>query len=340
MSHAFCILRTGRTVALALMFCRSIPAEPSVVTHSDTSTSSTEITSTPPLPTPAKPPVDLFRSLLAMTPLERREFLAKRSPEAQKLILAKIQEYQGLSPELRELRLRVTELRWYLLPLLNTPAAERAPRLSGIPAELRELVETRLHEWDKLSPELQKQFLENEATIRFYFELAAQTPAQRAEAATNNVGSATDKMNAGIQHWQALSDDQRQDILRHFYQYFDLTPAEKERTLSTLSEAEREQLEKTLQTFGGLTPAQRIQCVRSFQKFASFTSEERRQFLHNAERWERMSPTDRQTWRNLVSSLAHQPPLPPGLNQPPVPVLPMPKVLNATRPSPSWATNN
>jgi hypothetical protein len=57
-----------------------------------------------------------------MAPAERREFLANRSPEAQKLILAKVKEYEALRPEERDLRLWVTELRWYLLPLLESSA--------------------------------------------------------------------------------------------------------------------------------------------------------------------------------------------------------------------------
>jgi len=331
----------GRPVlAAALLLCFSaIAQEPG--TRGPETAGSAQVKVTPPLPTPPKPPVDQFRSLLAMSPVERREFLAKRSPEAQKLILAKIREYEGLTPEMQELRLSVTELRWYLLPLLNTPVSERPDKLRSVPAHLRDLIETRLVQWDKLSPELQRQFLENEAVIRFYFELAAGNATRRVEAGTNAPAPAPE--SAGFQRWRALSDDQRQEIARDFSEYFDFSPAEKEKVLHRLSEPERLQIEKTLQTFGGLSPAQRLQCFRSFQKFASLTPEERRQFLHNARRWEQMSPSDRQAWRNLVSNLSRQPPLPPGLAQPPVPLRPVPTVVDPTRAvrsaSKSWATN-
>jgi hypothetical protein len=271
-----------------------------------------------------------------MTPQERRDFLAQRSPESQKLILAKIHEYEGLTLEMRDLRLRVTELRWYLRPLLELSAADRAARMSFIPPALKELIETRLREWDKLSPEVQKEFLENESVIRFYFELAARTPSQRAEAGTNVTSQA---VPPGLNRWQNLTSHQRQDIMRHFYQYFDLSPVEKRKTIQTLSETERVQIEKTLEAFGGLSQAQRAQCVRSFQKFASFDPEERQQFLHNAERWERMSPSDRQAWRNLVSNLSHQPPLPPGFSPPPLPSSPAPSAFHAATNASSWATN-
>lgn len=319
------------------LFCFAMPAQPAVPAASDEQKVSQKATSVPPQPTPPRSPVDLFRTVLSMTPMERREFLAQRSPESQKLILAKIHEYEGLTPELRRLRLRVTELRWYLRPLLELSPADRAPHLNFVPPSLKELIETRLSEWDKLTPEVQKELLENEATIRFYFELAARTPGQRAEAFTN---AASASVPPGLAHWQSLTTYQRQEIMRHFDQYFDLSPSEKRKTIQSLSETERAQIESTLQAFDSLSPSQRAQCVRSFQKFASFDPEERLQFLHNAERWERMSPSDRQAWRNLVSSLSHQPPLPPGLSPPPLPSAPAPSLSRGAVNSSSWVTNS
>jgi hypothetical protein len=275
-----------------------------------------------------------------MTSVERREFLANRSPESQKLILAKIHEYEGLTPEARELRLRVTELRWYLLPLLSTPMNDRAEKLSAIPAPLRELVEARLQEWDKLQPDVKKDLLENESTIRFYFELASRTTAQRAEIVTNVPPDVQNQLDAGFRRWRSLTENQREAALRHFSEYFDLTPTEKQKTLSVLSEAERAQIEKTLQTFGSLSPSQRAECLRSFQRFANLTVAERQQFLKNAARWERMSPSERQSWRSLVSNLSHEPPLPPGLQTPPNPPLPNAVLHPQASPSTSWATNS
>src|SRR5216684_3905385 len=149
----------------------------------------------PPVP---KPPVELFRNLLSMTPAERRDFLAKRSPEAQKLILAKIREYEALKPEARELRLRVTELRWYLLPLLSTSATNRTAQLNAVPSELRQLVEDRLREWDKLSVKVQKELLDNESTVRFYFELAASSPEQRFQTVANIPAASREQIASGL----------------------------------------------------------------------------------------------------------------------------------------------
>ena len=74
--------------------------------------------SLPPRPR-LKSPVDLFRELLAMTPAGRENFLTNRPPGIRNRILAKVREYGALDPNERELRLRATELRWYLLPLLR-----------------------------------------------------------------------------------------------------------------------------------------------------------------------------------------------------------------------------
>jgi hypothetical protein len=94
----------------------------------------------PPVPM-MKSPVDIFRDLLAKTPLERRQSLSNRPPEVQKRLLAKVREYESLKPNDRELRLRATELQWYLQPLMSLAPADRQLRLSMIPEEHRKLVE-------------------------------------------------------------------------------------------------------------------------------------------------------------------------------------------------------
>ena len=87
-------------------------------------------------------------------------------------------------------------------------------------------------------------------------------------------------------------------------------------------------MDKTLQAYAKLSPAQRVQCASSFQKFTGMTLAERQQFLKNAERWKLMSPTERQTWRELVNAaplLPAQRLLPPM----PLPPLPRPRSVNA-----------
>ncbi len=114
----------------------------------------------PPQPPISKSPVDILRVLLAMKPAEQERYLSNRPPEIRKRFLAKIQEYEAMKPEDRELRLRATQLRWHLLPLMQTPATNRVAQLALIPEADRKLVSERLQQWDILPPGLQKEFLE------------------------------------------------------------------------------------------------------------------------------------------------------------------------------------
>ena len=279
---------------------------------------------------PGKPPVALFRELLAApSVLEVNKLLAGRSEESRKLILAKMREYKSMKPDQRELRLRVTELRWYLLPLLHQPATNRVKQLNRIPADDRALVEDRLKEWDSLPQDVQKQLLENEATLRALTEI---------QTSTNAIRSLTpalrQKLQKGIDKWNQMPEEQRLQVAGRFERFFDLTPQEKQKALKTLSEPERQQMEKTLRAFGNLSPVQRAQCIRSFEKFASLSLEERQQFLKNAERWQLMSPEQRQAWRDLVSKAPLLPPVSMRRISPHIPPLP-----TASRPALPLVTN-
>ena len=283
----------------------------------------------PPLPF-AQSPIGFFRELLAKNPAERIQALTNRTPELRSQILAKVREYESLKPEERELRLRVTELRWYLRPLMTVPATNRAALLAMIPERDRELVEDRLQEWDKVPPDVQKELLGIEPTLQYFTEIAGRSDAQRQQIIRTISAERRKLLEQGIQHWDSLSAYQRRNTLHRFNQFFELTAGEKEKALSTLSEPERRQIEKTLQSFGNLRPEQRARCITSFAKFASLSLEERQQFLKNAERWKLMSPSERESWRQLVSRLP--PPLPP--NRPP----PLPPELR-TRPARTVVTN-
>jgi Protein of unknown function (DUF3106) len=279
----------------------------------------------PPLPPPLspvperKPPVTLFRELLAMDPAERQKALADRTPENRKLILAKVREYESLKPDVRELRLRATELRWYLLPLMRMAPADRANRIEQIPANDRSMVVARLREWDKLPADVQKQLVDNEATLRYFTEVQDTRVRSLSEEQKR-------KLQAGIAQWQAMPEDQRDKLMNRFNRFFVLTSDEKESALKTLSEPERLQIEKTLRSFAQLPASQRAQCIRSFEKFASLSVLERQQFLKNAERWKVMKPAERQAWRELVNSM---PLVPVNFNTAPLqqkaPLPPMPE---------------
>ena len=246
-----------------------------------------------------------------MRPAERGFFLTNRPPEIRKRILAKVDEYEALDPNTRELWLRSTELRWYLMPLLRESPATRAARLAQVPDDIRELVESRLNEWTILPPPLQQEFLKNERTLRYFDSVDV------SNSPPENVGHRPG--DGGQAHRNALSETRSRQMTADFNQFFELTPVEKQKVLGTLSTAEQQQMEQTLQAFEKLPPGQREECIRSFAKFAGLSTAGRAEFLKSAQRWSQMSPAERQAWRDLVANVPEWPPLPPGFITPPPP---------------------
>ena len=273
----------------------------------------------PPVPH-LKSPVDLFRELLAMTPAERENSLTNRPPGIRDRILTKVREYEALDPNERELRLRATELRWYLPPLMHESPTNRAARLADVPDDLRPLVKAHLMQWDILPPPLQEEFFESEHALRYFTHvdspisppLPPLPPLPQDQRWRHNPGG------PDLAHWNTLPEDQRQKITAQFNRFFELTPMEKKKTLNSLSDAERKQMEKTLETFGELSPVQRLKCIRAFTEFAGMSAQEKQDFLKNAQHWSQLSPKERQTWRDLVTRVPEWPPLPPAL-MPPMP---------------------
>jgi hypothetical protein len=204
-----------------------------------------------------------------------------------------VREYQVLPPDERELRLRATELRWYLVPLLRTPPGQRDTNLTQVPPELRQLVKGRLLQWDLLPPSLQTEFLTNDQTLHYF---------------------------TGLPNPSATSAEQ-QKIEEQFDQFLKLTPGEEKKLLGTLSESERTKMEQTLATFQHLPLEQRALCLRNYAKFAGMSSDDRAEFLKNAASWSKMSPGERQTWRDLVVHVPMWPPLPQSI-MPPLPPTP------------------
>ena len=264
------------------------------------------------MPPAPQSPVVFFRKLLAMTPQERTDYLTNRPPEIRDRILAKVHEYLALNPDERELRLRATDLRWYLMPLFRTPPANRQAALAQVPEDLRDLVNSRLERWDALPPQLQAELLANDRPLHYFTHVEA----------TN----------------AATADPGQQKISDQFNQFFDFTPEEKQKTLNILSDAERAQMEQTLRAFDKLPPAQRARCIRAFAKFAGMGSADRAEFLKNAERWSQLPPNERQAWRDLVAQVPLWPPVPHALIKPPMP--PMPPAQPSQRTRSMVATNH
>lgn len=272
-------------------------------------------------PPPMPSPVDYFRKLLAMSPQQLQAALSHKPSKVRDRILAKVNEYAALDPDGRELRLRATELRWYLMPILQAPAGQRAAQLVLVPADIRDLVQSRLTQWEVLPPGLQQEFLENEGIAGYFAGLNATNV--NFDGQTPQTPSTDDQAR-----WNAYSESQRQGMIMQFNAFFDLSPMEEQKALGKLTDAERKQIDATLQTFEKLPPYQRAQCIRAFGKFASMSRQERTEFLKNAQRWARMTPSERKTWCDLVAHVPQWPPLPTAaIMPPPMPNMPqMPPV--------------
>lgn len=279
-------------------------------------------------PVVSKPrsPIAHFRTLLVMSESERAEELAQR-PEAQRSALAsKVDQYAAMPAAERELRLRATELRYFLLPMMRLPAGQREARLQAVPDDLRDLVKGRLTQWNLIPPSFQKQLIENQAALLLFSRMNPKSPANADELVTHLSTTRFVGMERDFARWQALSSEEQATLLRGFNHFFELTSAEQERTLRTLSEEERQAMARTLKTFEQLPDSRRAACIRGFQQFVLMPPSEQAKFLENADRWEAMSPEDREEWRTVVDQLSRMPPPPPGVepvlvrDTPPLPV--------------------
>jgi hypothetical protein len=255
-------------------------------------------------------PISQFRRWLSMSATDLDRDLSKRPESQRKILRAKIEEYQLMPPEMRDLRLRQVELRWYLVPLMHMDPKQRATRLSSIPAEYQNTIKERLEQWDLLPPPIQKEALESEITRNYLIRLDNSSRSEREVILTRLPMERRKEVEQELARWQSLTPRQKQTRYSRFDYFFELNPQEKQKVLNALSDEERAQMQNVLERFNNLPRAQRQHCIESFHKLASLTPEEQDQFLKNAERWQALSPADRESWREMVNAL---PPLPPGL---------------------------
>lgn len=268
----------------------------------------------PPMPK-GKSPVDFFRRLIVATPEETEKLLGARDPVQRKAIEDKVVEYRLLPPPLREWRLKATELRWYLVPLMRLPPGGRATLLQTVPDEDRPLVDARLQQWDLLPPGEQEILLNNELALR-YVARPNSAPAPSPEELSALPTAARGKLEQAVAQWREMPEGRRRELTDRFARFFALNERDQNRTLDLLTAGEREQLRQTIDSFANLPPADREHCLQGMRQFSSMSREERASFLRGAERWKNLTEEQRKAWRALVTQL---PPTPPGALMPPLP---------------------
>ncbi len=273
-------------------------------------------------PTPAveentfRSPVAFFRQLLAMSETERASALAPRSEHSRAMLLNKVAEYQALRPEIRELKLRTTELRWYLKTLLPMPEAQRAAKLKQMSPQDQELVAVRLEQWKLLSPGWRDEVLKHERTMDW---IRQNRLAATAAAASTNAESR-------IAKWNQLPTETRAGMFRSFDRFFRLSETERERTLAVLPTGRRVTVTPALMKLNALPAEQQAECMTAFRKITAMPDAERQRFYRKAEQWRQMSATERETWINLVTKFPPMPPLPPGLRMRESQLPPLPSI--------------
>jgi hypothetical protein len=272
----------------------------------------------PPLPAPQSL-VKTFRELLEMTPEARARALASKSEQHRKVINERLQEFDKLSPEQRQVRLRLMQLRIELLPLLRSAPTNRTALFSVIPDEDKKLINERLKYWNQLPEDLQKWVLENELMLGYFLSGQASNPVELGQNLEAFPAHLRPTITNSIAAFRRLTSDQQQKLCRDFIEVFGLDDAERQKIMErTLSQSgdERKQIERLVVSFQKLPKAQQQQCMESLRRFTSMSTPQRVQFLQNAQRWEKMPEPDREAWRNLIKKVPPLPPVPPGANFP------------------------
>jgi hypothetical protein len=266
-------------------------------------------------------PVEYFRALLGMTPVQREVLLAKKPAEDRNAVLIKVKEYEAMPPDIREARLHQTELLWDIASLMRLAPESRASRLKEVAPEDRALIEDHLRQWDRIPAYVQKEFLKKESFISFYLRVQGSSADEQQRIIDRLPPARREEWARELRRWQGLSDAQRQELSDRFRQLFELDDQKQQQAINAFSQAERQQMEAALQAFTRLSPEQRKLCIDSFRKFAVMTPRQRNEFLKNAERWQAMTARERQLWQQLVQKLPPLPPSPPGFegDMPPLP---------------------
>ncbi|MDB6031557.1 MAG: hypothetical protein JWM16_1895 [Verrucomicrobiales bacterium] len=288
-----------------------------------------KVTPFPPTPPTNVPSarVDFFRKLVNMTAQERAVALASRDEQQKRVIYVRLREFDQLSPEEREVRLERMKLRSQLISLLHSSLAERQTLLTQFPEDDRPGLEERLGKWDQLPPGLQKAVLENESMLNCVMPGQTVSSNQLQQILATLPPDLTQKLAKDLDRWNSMPVKDREKMYDEFRGLFDLDAAERAKTLQTLSNEERLQMEKTLEAFRNFPKFQRDQCILSFEKFANMTLAERAQFVRNAQSWQQLSSEERQKWRTIVNQFPPFPPSPIRRNIPappaPPPILPV-----------------
>ncbi len=265
----------------------------------------------PPIPSIADSPVKYLSDLLAATPERREKMLASKTKDRKAFWARKIREYERLPATIRQDRLKIAQLHWYIALLIPISADARDKRLEQIPDEERALVRRCLERWDKLPEDARADVMNNFKLTRYFARGETQSsgppPLPPASAIPGNL------KNPSAQTWESSPLDKRRKMLDAYARFYELPARQQEATLEKMPFPFRKECELQRNELLQMPPNQRQRTLNFLRAFAKMSPEEQAQFRKNAKRWRDMNPQERNFWMRYVEQLPKQlPPMPLG----------------------------
>jgi hypothetical protein len=290
----------------------TLPAQPAPVSAGPVARPSTNDVPAPPFPV-YRPPTEIFRDLLKLTPAQLDLRLTNQRPQLRQQLEAKIHEYQTMPAAAREARLHATELHEYLQYFIKDQLPNRAQQLKSVPDDYRQEVSDRLTQFEILPPGLREEVLSQASTADYFVgPPLPPSPAQHTQPPLPQPPMPADPIKALSQ----LPDAERAQLFASFEDFFELEPKDQQKVIAAIPADQRGLVMNVLLQIRNLPRDQRQQSLQVIRTVAGMTDQQRQLFFSSAERWKAMSESERSTWLRLVSHLP-PPPLPPPM--PPLP---------------------
>ena len=245
-------------------------------------------------------PVALFRELLAMSPAEQSDAIERRFPEKRAVITRKLDEYRALDPAILEQKLFVTEMHYFVVPLLNVPSESRRSSLGLMTANVRVIVSEKLKQWDQLPTRNRDEILANSKLLGWFLQDGVQPPMPPMPVGNNDSFSVRPPLPTPELQAQADLADRVNAIL-------ELPASDRSEFLEKVDPAARAQITDIVARLNQVPEVDRSKCVASFVRIALMAPDERRRFLASADAWVAIPDKSKRLWRNVVPEL---PPVP------------------------------
>ena len=261
--------------------------------------------------------VEPFRQLLAADVGEREKLLALRPVEQREQFRQALRDYDSLAPAERERRLQALELRFQLTYLIPLAAEVRTQAVARLPAASQPLVRDGLDYWNRSSPEVQKQLLASGQLLKDFITRIVSIVINRPPMPAGVVSTNLWRARRAVSSWNSLPESKRTAVRLAFGRM--LESGSTETAAGVFPPAERDDMKQVLERYQHLSPSGKRLCLDSLGKLLKMSPEELQVFLRSAEEWQKISPKDREAWRNLVKKSPVFPPPPPGYRRPPLP---------------------